>query len=251
MFIIHPRIKLFYDLREAITPELALADTYQLMNNINDLSNNSSGWHLPGYSEEEIRKNHVFNENGITEYALKEFREIYEDDGRSIIVSLFDNPIIDNPESEKLENNITYIGQDDIYSNPKRLVKTNTSINLALEKENFNLKNFIDFIKHLVSHRYSPFITTETRGYRLNQKQVFPDRLSAGWMLYLPIEIDPTLVPMAEEIISISDKNDKKGSLIITTKDIFNIENQEHINKANDIEICLRDLQILPLMTEL
>ncbi|MDB6369988.1 hypothetical protein PH242_20610 [Photorhabdus bodei] len=49
MFIIHPRIKLFYDLREAITPELALADTYQLMNHINNLSNNSSGWHLPGY----------------------------------------------------------------------------------------------------------------------------------------------------------------------------------------------------------
>ncbi len=91
----------------------------------------------------------------------------------------------------------------------------------------------------------------DTRGYSLKQKQVFPDRVCSGWMLYLPIEIDPNLVPMAEEIISISDKNDKKGSLIITTKDIFDIENQEHINKANDIEICLRDLQILPLMTEL
>nr|WP_277749764.1 Imm52 family immunity protein [Photorhabdus laumondii] len=39
--------------------------------------------------------------------------------------------------------------------------------------------------------------------------------------------------------------------MIITTKDIFDIKNQKHINKANDIEICLRDLQILPLMTEL
>ncbi|TNH43452.1 immunity 52 family protein [Photorhabdus luminescens] len=251
MFIIHPRIKLFYDLRETITPELALADTYQLMNNINNLSNNSSGWYLPGYSEEEIRENNVFNEDGITEYALKEFKRIYEDDGRSIITSLFDNPKIDNYESEKLENNITYIVQDDIHSNYNRLGKTNISINLALEEEKFNLTNFIDFIKHLIFHRYSPFIMIDTRGYRLKKKQVFPDRISAGWMLYLPIEIDPTLVPMAEEIISISDKNDKKGSLIITTKDIFDIENQEHINKANDIEICLRDLQILPLMTEL
>ncbi|OCQ50500.1 hypothetical protein Ppb6_04275 [Photorhabdus australis subsp. thailandensis] len=79
----------------------------------------------------------------------------------------------------------------------------------------------------------------ETDNYKIKRKHVFPDRFSAGWMLYLPIEIDPTLVLMAEKIISISDKNDKKGSLIITTKDIF------------DIEICLRDLQILPLMTEL
>nr|WP_274539930.1 Imm52 family immunity protein [Xenorhabdus mauleonii] len=46
------------------------------------------------------------------------------------------------------------------------------------------------------------------------------------------------------------DKEDRVGSLIITTKEVFDIENKEHINKANDIEICLRDLQFLPLLRE-
>ncbi|MGJ0624047.1 immunity 52 family protein [Xenorhabdus bovienii] len=246
MSFIHLRMKLFYDLREGITSELVLFDTYQIMKKINELSNISSGWHLPGYTLKEIQENNVFNENGLTDYAIQWYKKDFDNDMKSIIKTLFDFP-----GDVKKKNTIMYMCEDDIYSNPNRLGKTNISIDLNLEKEKFNFSRFIDFIKNLISHRYSPFIMTDTRGYSLKQKQVFPDRMYAGWMVYLPTEIDTALVPMAEEIISISDKSDKKGSLIITTKEIFDIENQNHINKANDIEICLRDLQLLPLMTEI
>ncbi|MDE1486975.1 immunity 52 family protein [Xenorhabdus bovienii] len=245
MSFIHPRMKLFYDLREEITPDLVLFDTYQIMKKINEFSNISSGWHLPGYTLKEIQENNVFNENGLTDYAIQWYKKDFDNDIKSIIKTLFDFP-----GDVKKKNTIMYMCEDDIYSNPNRLGKTNISISLNLEKEKFNFSRFIDFIKNLISHRYSPFIMTDTRGYSLKQKQVFPDRIYAGWMLYLPTEIDTALVPMAEEIISISDKSDKKGSLIITTKEIFDIENQNHINKANDIEICLRNLGLLPLYSE-
>ncbi|OTA18710.1 hypothetical protein Xbed_03063 [Xenorhabdus beddingii] len=246
MSFIHPRMKLSYDLRQAITPELVLSDTHQIMKEINKLSNSSSGWHLPGYTLEEIRENNVFNENGFTDYAIEWYKKDFDEDTKSIIKTLFDVP----GDAEQ-KSTIMYMCQDDIYSEPNKLGKTNISISLDFEKEKFNISRFIDFIKNLVSHRHFPFIMIDIRGYSLKQKQVFPDRIYAGWMLYLPIEIDPALVPMAEEIISIADKNRNKGSLIITTKDIFDIENQAHINKANDIEICLRDLQILPLISEI
>ncbi|PHM50529.1 immunity 52 family protein [Xenorhabdus miraniensis] len=249
MPVIHPRIALFHDIKESVTPELALADTVQLMNQIYKISNNSRGWHLPGYSEEEIIKNNVFNKDGITEYALNEFIESYDKDDRTIIKSLFDTPDVN--DSVELKNDITYICQDDVYSVPNRLGKSNISIRLNLDRNEFKFEKFIDFLSNLISVRSSPFLLVDTRGYSLKQKQVFPDRLYAGWMLYLPIEIDPTLLPMAEEIISVADKNGDKGSLIITTKEIFDIENQNHINKANDIEICLRDLQLLPLIAEI
>ncbi|NHB61916.1 immunity 52 family protein [Photorhabdus sp. RW14-46] len=244
MSLIHPRIKLFHDLNEPITPELALRDAYQIMQKINNISSNPSYWHLPEYSLEEIEENNVFTDTGFTEYAISQLTENYDKDAKYLIATLFDIP-----GDIELKNRIFYQSSDVIYNN--RLGKTNISIDLNLVKEKFKIQTIIEFVKALASTRNSPIVMTETRGYRLKKKQVFPDRISAGWMLYLPIEIDPTLVPMAEEIISISDKNDKKGSLIITTKDIFDIENQDHINKANDIEICLRDLQILPLMTEL
>ncbi|NHB90100.1 immunity 52 family protein [Photorhabdus tasmaniensis] len=244
MSLIHPRIKLFHDLHEPITPELALKDAYQIMQKINNISSNLSYWHLPGYNLEEIEGNNVFTDTGFTKYAINQLTENYDKDAKYLIATLFDIP-----GDIELKNRIFYQSSDVVYNNI--LGKTNISIDLNLVKEKLKTRTIIEFVKALASTRNSPVIMTETRGYRLKKKQVFPDRISAGWMIYLPIEIDPTLVPMAEEIISISDKNDKKGSLIITTKDIFNIENQEHINKANDIEICLRDLQILPLMTEL
>ncbi|KAA1183188.1 immunity 52 family protein [Photorhabdus heterorhabditis] len=242
MKIIHTRIEMFYDLKEKITPELALDDTYCIMQQINKVSNSSSRWHLPGYDLDEIKENNVFDKSGITEYAINQFKESYDEDFKSIIKTLFDVP-----GDVKLKNRIMYSSRD--YGN--RLGKTDVSIDLSFEKEKFNHSKCIDFVASLISNHYSPIIMMDVRGYSLKQKQVFPDRIYAGWMLYLPIEIDPILVPMAEEIIPISDKNDKNGSLIITTKDIFDIENQKHINKANDIEICLRDLQILPLITEL
>ncbi|MCP9269519.1 immunity 52 family protein [Xenorhabdus sp. XENO-1] len=241
MNIIHPRIKLFHDIQEAVTSELALADTYQIMKEINKLSGKSSGWHLPGYTLEEIQENNVFNDNDFTEYAINQFKDSFGEG--DIIKTLFDVP-----GDEKINNNIIYMSSN---SDINRLGKSNVSINLNFERGKFYFQSFIEFIKSLISTRNSPFLLLDARGYSLKQKQVFPDRVYAGWMLYLPTEIDPTLVPMAEEIISIPDKEGCVGTLIITTKNIFDIENQEHINKANDIEICLRDLQLLPLMTEI
>ncbi|MBS9428106.1 immunity 52 family protein [Photorhabdus akhurstii] len=244
MSMIFSRIKLFHDSNEALTPENALLDLYQITCKINKLTTRKSGWYLPGYTQEERLKNNAFDENGPTKYAIEDFKETYDENSGFIVKSLSDGVDENN-------NSILYMGEDKIHVNPVRLGKTNISISINLDKDKFNFQDIIELLKNSISIRNSPFILVDTRGYSLKQKQVFPDRVYAGWMLYLPIEIDPTLVPMAEEIISISDKNHKKGSLIITTKDIFDIENQEHINKANDIEICLRDLQILPLISEI
>ncbi|WP_426575250.1 immunity 52 family protein (plasmid) [Xenorhabdus stockiae] len=242
MSFIFPRIKLLHDLKQPTTPELALTDVYQVIQQINPLVNSSSGWHLPGYTLEEIAENHVIDENGLTGYAVKQFEESFDYDTKSIIKSLFDTP-----GEVKSKNDIMYMSGD--YQ--ERLGKTNIAVNLSLEKENFKFNQLIDFVKNLVFERYSPTIMIETKGYSLKRKYVFPDRARVGWMIYLPIEIEPALIPMAEEILSIPDKKGKIGTLIITTKEIFDIENPSHINKANDIEICLRDLQALPLIAEI
>ncbi|AYA39115.1 immunity 52 family protein [Xenorhabdus nematophila] len=242
MTIIFPRIELFYDVKEAITPKLALEDTYQIMEQINKLSHSSSGWHLPGYDLKEIQENNVFNEHGFTEYAIKQFEESYEEDIKTIIKTLFDVG-----GDVELKNSIRYSSSN---FDPARLGETRISISLSLKKEQFNFLQFIDFIKSLISKRHAPLIMIDVRGYSLKQKQVFPDRVYAGWMLYLPTEIAPELVAKAEEIFSVPDKEGKAGTLVITTKNIFDIENQDDIDRANDIEICLRDLGLLPLISE-
>lgn len=90
-----------------------------------------------------------------------------------------------------------------------------------------------------------------TNGYWNNGENVFPDRICVGWMIYIPAIILPELIPEAAQIVPVMVTEKQKGTIIISTSDVFDGTNKEHIGKANDIEIKLLDLGLLPLMTEL
>ncbi|WP_258962519.1 immunity 52 family protein, partial [Klebsiella pneumoniae] len=82
-------------------------------------------------------------------------------------------------------------------------------------------------------------------------RNVFPDRLAVGWMLYIPHIVLTELIPEAARVVPVMDGDNQKGTIIVSTEEIFDGNNKEHIGKANDIEIKLLDLGLLPLMTEL
>lgn len=81
---------------------------------------------------------------------------------------------------------------------------------------------------------------------------VFQDRPGAGWMLYLPFDIDARQVPEAADVIKIMDDkgNTRRGSLIITVTDTFDVRNPDHIKKAHAIETRLVDQDLLPTNSE-
>jgi len=83
-------------------------------------------------------------------------------------------------------------------------------------------------------------------------KNVFPDRPGAGWMLYLPFAIDAHQVPEAADVIKIMDEKGKnrQGSLIVTVAEVFDVQNPEHVKKANAIETRLVDQDLLPTNSE-
>ncbi|MCC8459968.1 Imm52 family immunity protein [Photorhabdus aegyptia] len=233
-------MKLYTDWKEPLTPTIVLTDLYKITQQIDIFFGRHKIWYLPGDIRQESLQHIAFDQQGETKEAIKEFEEDYTEENPIIIKGIWDG------EDDDHSCSICYMNY-----RRDRLGQTQIDFHISIEENEFRLSRLINFINFLISTHSAPHIMIENNTYRIKRKHVFPDRLSAGWMLYLPIEIDPTLAPMAEEIMPVSDKNDKKGSLIITTKDIFDIDNQKHINKANDIEICLRDLQILPLITEI
>lgn len=83
-------------------------------------------------------------------------------------------------------------------------------------------------------------------------QSVFPDRPGAGWILYLPFDINARQVPEAAEVIKIMDDKGKvqRGSLIVTVAETFDVQNPEHIKKANAIETKLVDQDLLPTNIE-
>ncbi|SHN43679.1 Immunity protein 52 [Duganella sacchari] len=85
-----------------------------------------------------------------------------------------------------------------------------------------------------------------------SDKKIFPDRPSAGWMIYLPYTVMAAQVPEAAHVIPIMDDKGKKqqGTLIVTVADTFDVNAPEHVKKANAIETRLVDQDLLPTLRE-
>lgn len=83
-------------------------------------------------------------------------------------------------------------------------------------------------------------------------ESVFPDRLSVGWMLYLPHVLTPAQVPEARDLIPIMREGKQQGTIIVSVTDaVFDADNREHVKAANDIEIRLADQDLLPRFVDL
>lgn len=145
--------------------------------------------------------------------------------------------------------------------NPLSLV---VSFSIELDQTKLNVEKMIEFVLFLSSLNdyctyssvesggYSfPEIITKENGYDEVYKKVFPDRVSCGWMLFVPAIILAELIPEAARVVPVIKENKQIGTIIVSTEEIFDGNNKDHIGKANDIEIKLLDLGLLPLMTEL
>ncbi|NHB90608.1 Imm52 family immunity protein [Photorhabdus cinerea] len=239
MAILSTKIKLYFDLKESLTPQVALADLYKITQQIDQLFGRQKNWYLTGHTRKEALEHLVFEGGHPTEKAVQVFEESYKEDFPFIGKQIWDGEVDDLACSLFYENyRIDKLGQIKL------------TIKLKIDEKDFQFSRLIDFITFLVLSRNAPYIMVETNGYTLKQNQVFPDRLSAGWMIYLPFVIDPALLPMAAEILPIANDKEQPGTLIITKKGIFDGENQDDIDKANDVEIQLLNLGLLPLITE-
>ncbi|MEX9782287.1 hypothetical protein AB7309_22040 [Providencia manganoxydans] len=114
----------------------------------------------------------------------------------------------------------------------------------------FNKASIIDVLGYYVDAYKIVCMRIDINGYRYNDKNVFPDRLPVGWMLYLNQIITQEQVPMAAQLITIENEKNK-GTLIISKEGVFDGSNKDDIKKSNEIEIQLTALGLLPLIREI
>lgn len=84
-------------------------------------------------------------------------------------------------------------------------------------------------------------------------RRVFDDRPGVGWMFYLPKIITVHQVPEARALIPVPERGKEQiGTLIVSVTDaVFSIDNPEHIEIANRVEIRLVDQDLLPRYADL
>lgn len=73
--------------------------------------------------------------------------------------------------------------------------------------------------------------------------QAFPHRRFFGWMGFVPKLLKPEDVPDAAEVIPIGSK----GSVIVAVNEPFDLHDPAHIQRANQVEMDLADLDLLPV----
>jgi hypothetical protein len=109
----------------------------------------------------------------------------------------------------------------------------------------------IGAVKAVVATFHPLIVETSPAGYF--EKQVFDDKPGVGWMLYLPKTITVQQIPEARALIPVPGPGKQQtGTIIVSVTDtVFSVDNPEHVEIANRIEIRLVDQDLLPAYAEL
>lgn len=82
-------------------------------------------------------------------------------------------------------------------------------------------------------------------------QRVFKDRPAVSWMLYLPLIIEPRHAPEAASLIAVHDaERRQKGTIVVSVAETFDVDNPEHVRRANALEVRLADQDLLPRLTD-
>lgn len=181
----------------------------------------------------------AFECNKISEETFLKWNKGYEKDSPLFVEGVWDGV---GDYSSAIEYRKMFIDQ------PNRV---NVELHLVSEDKSISTKNFVNLFSSIACHFDCSYINAENKGYGFYDRNVFSDRVYVGWVLYLPHIVLPELISEAARTVPVFDGENQKGTIIVSTEEIFYGCNKYHIGKANDIEIRLLDLGLLPLITEL
>lgn len=231
-------INMYCNKKDDITVDYCFDELFKSTLIVDRLTDEEQKWFFTGFSKKEASKYLVFNNKKPTNYAYKHLEKEYKKNNASITQSIWNN------KPDGFSCSISYFMKS--IANPK-------SLNLIIKTDQRpkNMDFLLDSITILSKDNDKSWIIVSSKGYWLKGRNVFPDRMCVGWMLYLPHIILAELVPEAARVIPVLDEGKQRGTIIVTTEELFDGAKKEHIEKANDIEIRLLDLGMLPLMTEI
>ncbi|AVR05761.1 Imm52 family immunity protein [Pluralibacter gergoviae] len=221
-----------------ITIDDCLNELYRGTLVVRKLTRYDEKWYLTGHSRKDASKHVVFNEGKSNQNILDVFERHYKKNHPLVNESIW------NGQPDGLSCSISHFMK--FIDNPKKL-----NFIIDIDQRVASAADMIDSLVLLASGKNKAWIKVDSKGYWRHDRNVFPDRIYIGWMLYIPHIVRSELIPEAAKIIPIFDDNKQKGTIIVSTEEIFDGSNKNHIEKANDIEIRLLDLGLLPLMTEL
>jgi len=215
---------------EILTEENILKELCFFINALPDWVEKKSKWFIANHNEKMVAIDNCM----ATQKGYDHVRsEIVKDDIFNIVLA-----------DEKEDDSALTISfrNTPVVSNQRYLL----SLTIKSLERGSDLDVFVEFVKRVIKLKAWGFkyIIVDTEQYKRKQRCAFHDRLSVGWMLYLPTKIERMDVPSAHSVVNI------EGGLgsIVVSKQFFDGKEPSDIIVANNVEIELASKGLLPLI---
>jgi hypothetical protein len=222
-----------HDFRGMLERESAIVDALAKTSPLMDRTN----WHLKGDSLEEALLYPAFDNSGApSQPALAVLAE--ESRGRKTGVS---HAAIWNGKTGTGEG-----GSMSCHVSDAKVLPDSFATHLGVPACYASADEMIGVVKAVVAAFHPLVVETSPADYF--EKRVFDDKPGVGWMLYLPKVLTVQQVPEARALIPVPEAGrNQTGTIIVSTTDaVFSVDNPEHVEIANRIEIRLVDHDLLP-----
>ncbi|MGN8136163.1 immunity 52 family protein [Paraburkholderia sp. 22099] len=200
-------------------------------------------WFLGGSSIADAQRFPIFNGSTIRTEVIDELRRKNADDiDDAKFIGIW------NEDSQKgCGGSIEFCIDSTVFSNTFELTVNEMTADTSRLG---NYKSAAEVVEKVIEIYTPSNLTFGPRKYQ--GKQVFEDRPSVSWMLYLPHALTAAQVPEARALIPVVRDDKQLGTIIVSvTDDVFDVNNRDHVKAANDIEIRLADQDLLPRFVDL
>jgi len=122
-----------------------------------------------------------------------------------------------------------------------------SSISGPIPSQDTALNTWLHIVETIINWKRPLYLWCGDVHYRNKRKGVFyPDRTIANWFCWTPQQVNPGLIPSAALVRPMLD-----GTLIVTSEQYFNIDDETAIHRANDVEVEMNEAGILPSLDDL
>jgi hypothetical protein len=191
-------------------------------------------WHLAGASDRDASLYPAFDNEAPTTAALAVLKEKFRKSPDQTYVALWDG----HEDTSTGVSMACHVGPTSI---PRSFL-----VEIVDQPELQEVRSIAAIVSRIAQEFSPACIEVAPLGY--SKKQVFDDKPAVGWMLYLPQVLSTRQVPEARALIAVPEKGRKQtGTIVVSVTDsAFSVDNPQHIEIANRIEIRLVDQDLLP-----
>lgn len=193
-----------------------------------------AAWYAQGDSLDESLLYPAFEDGGPAPALIAVLRERFGPDPMATFVALWDG----NQAQSDGATLACHIGD--------KFLPDSFEVNLYASAALGNWESVATVVAEAVRSFRPAYVSVAPREYA--DRQVFDNKPGVGWMLYLPSIITQQQVPEARALIPVAAAGkEQAGTIVVSVTDApFTVDNPEHVEAANRIEIRLVDLDLLP-----